>query len=277
MEEVIRFDNVALVFDGREVLRDITFSVSKGETCVFWGTTGTGKTQLLKLALGLIKPDAGRISVFGADITNMEEKDLFPLRERVGMVFQEMALFDSLPVRENVAYRVLEEMRQGEANVGEDELDRRVRECLHFVGLEDAIDKMPAELSGGMQRRVGIARALITQPQLMLYDSPTAGLDPVTSQYILEYVIKLRDSRGVSALFVTHRLQDAFILASWNFDRAGDQVGRPMYGSVRPAEEGPGGAGRTRIFLLRDGGIYFEGTAGELLATEDDYVRQYLN
>ncbi len=277
-EEVVRFDGVSLAFGGTVILREVSFSLHRGETCVLLGVTGTGKTQLLKLALGLLKPDSGRITVLGTDITDLPENELFPLRERIGMVFQEMALFDSLTVRENIAYRLIEERRFGNLDLTEDELDRRVLESLLFVGLENAIDKMPSELSGGMQRRVGLARALITEPPVVLYDSPTAGLDPVTSQYILTHVIKLRDALGVSSLFVTHRLQDAFILADNVYDKAGEQIDRPLYGSLRPAKHnGAREDTRTRILLLRDAGIAFMGTPAELLAADDSYVRRFLS
>jgi phospholipid/cholesterol/gamma-HCH transport system ATP-binding protein len=276
-EEIIRFENVSLAFEDNEVLREVSFTLHRGEIVVLFGVTGTGKTLLLKLALGLLKPDSGRITVLGTDITDLPETELFALREKIGMVFQEMALFDSLPVRENVAYRLMEESRFGDLDLSEEEIDRRVRESLHFVGLEHAVDKMPSELSGGMQRRVGLARALVTEPPVVLYDSPTAGLDPVTSQYILMHVIKLRDALGVSALYVTHRLQDAFILAGNSFDNAGMEVERPLYGTVGPAERGGFQVEtKTRILLLHDGGIYFKGTAEELLTTEDAYVQRYL-
>ena len=276
-EEIIQFENVSLAFEDNEVLREVSFTLYRGEIIVFFGVTGTGKTLLLKLALGLLKPDSGRITVLGTDITDLPETELFALREKIGMVFQEMALFDSLPVRENVAYRLMEESRFGGLDLSEEEIDRRVRESLHFVGLEHAVDKMPSELSGGMQRRVGLARALVTEPPVVLYDSPTAGLDPVTSQYILMHVIKLRDALGVSALYVTHRLQDAFILAGNTFDNAGMVVGRLLYGTIGPAERGGFEVEtKTRILLLHDGEIYFKGTAKELLATQDSYVQRYL-
>ncbi|HEX9759701.1 MAG TPA: ATP-binding cassette domain-containing protein, partial [Candidatus Acidoferrales bacterium] len=173
-EEVLRYERVRLGFGEEEVLRDVSFALHRGETLILLGATGTGKTLLLKLALGLLKPDAGRIYVLGTDITGLEEEELFPLREKLGIVFQEMALFDSLSVYENVAYRLIEETMHGELDLSGEEIERRVREVLRFVGLEDAIWKLPADLSGGMKRRVGLARALITEPPVLLYDSPTA-------------------------------------------------------------------------------------------------------
>ncbi len=268
-EEVIRFDRVGLAFGGNEVLRDVSFALHRGETLVLIGATATGKTLLLKLALGLIKPDRGRITVLGTDITDLEEDELFPLRAQLGIVFQEMALFDSLTVYENVAYRLIEEAHYGQEDFSEEEIEQRVREVLRFVGLEEAIWKMPDELSGGMKRRVGLARALITEPPVLLYDSPTAGLDPVTAQIILTLIIKLRDTRQASSLVVTHRLQDAFILASNVYDEAN--------GGLKPAEgDGLHPDTRTRFLLLRDGGIYFDGAPQEILTAADPYVRRFL-
>ena len=267
--EVLRFEGVELAFGDNQVLRGVSFALHRGETLVLLGATATGKSLLLKLALGLLKPDHGRITVLGADITDLKEEDLFPLREHLGIVFQEMALFDSLSVYENVAYRLIEETTHGDKDYSDEEIEARVREVLRFVSLEEAIWKLPADLSGGMKRRVGLARALITEPPVLLYDSPTAGLDPVTAQAILTLVIKLRDTRRASALFVTHRLQDAFILASNVYDEA--------TGSLTPADgNGAVRATHTRFLLLRDGGIYFEGSPQEILNADDAYVRRFL-
>ena len=268
-EEVIRFDRVGLAFGDHVVLREISFTLHRGETLVLLGVTGSGKTVLLKLALGLLRPDRGRILVLGTDITDLEEEALFPLREKLGIVFQEMALFDSLNVYENVAYRLIEETVHGGANLTDEEIERRVRSVLHFVGLEEAIWKLPAELSGGMKRRVGLARALITEPPVLLYDSPTAGLDPITAQAILTLIIKLRDTSQASALYVTHRLQDAFILTGNVFDESN--------GALKPV----GGDGfheqtRTRFLLLRDGDIFFDGSPEELFAAPDPYLQRFL-
>ena len=282
MEEVIRFDGVTLGFGASPVLDRVSLTLHRGETVVLLGATGTGKTLLLKLALGLIKPDRGRITVLGTDITEMREEDLFPLRAQLGIVFQEMALFDSLPVYENVAYRLIEETVHGDANFSDEEIERRVRRELRFVGLEEAIWKLPAELSGGMKRRVGLARALITEPPVLLYDSPTAGLDPVTAQTILTLIIRLRDTRRASALYVTHRLQDAFILASNVYDEAtGGLKPPPTDGKPQDLHPASGGA-PTRLLLLREvrsgggAGIFFDGTPEELLATRDPYVQRFL-
>src|SRR3989338_4228978 len=272
--EVIRFDGVRLAFGRNVVLREVSFTLHRGETLVLLGVTGTGKTLILKLALGLLQPDAGRIRVLGTDITDLEEEALFPLREKLGIVFQEMALFDSLNVYENVAYRLIEDTVHGALELADEEIERRVRDVLRFVELEEAIWKMPDELSGGMKRRVGLARALITEPPVLLYDSPTAGLDPVTSQTILTLIIKLRDTRQASSLYVTQRLQDAFILANNVFDES--------TGGLKPArtDGGPAlrslGAGGTRFLLLREGSIHFEGTPEEILSTRDPYLQRFL-
>lgn len=268
-EEVIRFEGVSLAFGDTEVLRGLSFCVTRGETLVLIGATASGKTLTLKLALGLLKPTGGRIYILGHEITEMEEEDLFPLREQLGIVFQEMALFDSLTVYENVAYRLIEETIHGDADFSDEEIERRVRQVLSFVDLEDAMWKMPDELSGGMRRRVAIARALITEPPVILYDSPTAGLDPVTSQTILTLIARLRDTRQTTSLMVTHRLQDAFILASNAYDEATHEL--------RPAQTNGGHpAPPTRFLLLRDGGVYFDGAPQELLAAGDEYVKRFL-
>src|SRR5579872_2217529 len=212
--DAIVFENVELAFDSKVILDGISFRLAHGETKAIFGVAGSGKSTILKLALGLLKPDAGRITVLGEDIVNMKEDQLFELRRKVGIVFQESALFDSLTVRENVAYRLLEE-----GDIPEQEIEDRVREALSFVELEHTVDMYPSELSGGMRRRVGIARTIITHPEVLLYDSPTGGLDPVTSNTIIELIVKQRDLYQTSSLMVTHRLQDAFTMASHYFDR----------------------------------------------------------
>ena len=217
--EAIRFENVSLAYDDKQVLDEISFRLPHGETKAIFGVAGSGKSTLLKLALGLIKPDSGRIFVLGEEITQMSEDDLFKLRSRVGMVFQESALFDSFTVRDNVAFRLIED-----GDVSDDEIERRVREALSFVELEHTMDLFPSELSGGMRRRVAIARAIITQPEVILYDSPTGGLDPVTSTTIVELIVKQRDVYKTSSLMVTHRLQDAFIMATHYFDRKANKM-----------------------------------------------------
>ena len=262
-EPVIRFENVSIGFD-HPVLEDISFELPRGQTKILMGVAGTGKTLTLKLALGLLKPDEGRITVLGEEITSMRERDLFGLRRDIGMVFQESALFDSLTVEENVAYRLIEET--GRIT---DEIHARVLEVLRFVELEHTVSLFPAELSGGMRRRVAIARAVITRPEVLLYDSPTGGLDPVTSNTIIELVVKQRDVYGTSALMVTHRLQDAFTMASHYFDTAQNKMVPITDGSTRDVH--------TRFLVYREGGIIFEGTATEMLQNRDPYLREYLS
>ena len=263
---VIEFREISLAFDEKQVLSRISFHVDQGETLFLLGVTGTGKSTLLKLVLGLIKPDIGQVLVQGQDLTLMPEEEMDQFRRRMGIVFQEGALFDSLSVYENVAYRLRED-----GHITEEETERRVREVLRFVEMEEAIDKMPAELSGGMRRRVSIARAIISQPEIMLYDSPTAGLDPVTSHTITMQIAKLRDVQHVTSLVVTHRLQDAFVLANYVYLER-NQALTPLLDNNR---DGPRPV--TRLLLLREGAIYFLGTAQELAGTSDPYILKYLS
>jgi phospholipid/cholesterol/gamma-HCH transport system ATP-binding protein len=262
-EPVITFEDVEIAFD-HPVLEGISFQLPRGETKILLGAAGTGKTLILKLVLGLIKPDGGRVTVLGQEVTQAREQDLFELRRSIGMVFQESALFDSLTVEENVAYRLIEET--GRIT---DEIHARVLEALRFVELEHTVNLFPGELSGGMRRRVAIARAIITQPEILLYDSPTGGLDPVTSNTIIELVVKQRDVYQTSSLLVTHRLQDAFTMASHYFDRQQNKMVPVADGNVRDLH--------TKFLILRDGKIIFEGTAAELLRCTDPYIREYLS
>ncbi len=272
-EPVIIFEHVALSFADVTVLEDVSFVVYERECKVLVGESGSGKTVLLKLAAGLLQPDAGRVVVLGQDLSRLSEKQLLDFRRRIGFVFQEGALFDSLTVAQNVAYRLLEE------GVPEEETEERVREALRFVELEDAIWKLPGELSGGMRRRVSIARALMGNPPIVLYDSPTGGLDPVTAQTIITLILRLRDLYGVTSLLATHRLQDAFGLANFRFD-----AGRGRVVPIWEASEAPPPAGalpvngqpRTSFLVLRDGRVYFEGEPHEILKSEDSYIRSFL-
>src|SRR5664279_2143832 len=259
----IRFQDISIAFE-KPVLDGISFDLKQGETKVLLGESGTGKTLILKLALWLIKPDSGTITVLGDEISAVREQDMYALRRRIGMVFQESALFDSLTVEENVAYRLMEETGKLTA-----EIHGRVLEALRFVELEHTVDLLPSELSGGMRRRVAIARAIITQPEVILYDSPTGGLDPVTSNTIIELIVKQRDVYGTSSLLVTHRLQDAFTMASHYFDRERNKMVPVTDTSVRDLH--------TKFLMLRDGHIIFEGTAAELLRNNDPYIREYLS
>jgi phospholipid/cholesterol/gamma-HCH transport system ATP-binding protein len=262
---VVQFENVSIGFDGKPVLQGISFSVERGQTLVLLGPAGCGKSVLLKLANGLLKSDSGSIRVFGEEIDKLRRRELYALRARIGMVFQESALFDSLNVEDNVAYRLHEEL------VPEAEAHARVVEALRFVELEAAIDKFPSELSGGMRRRVSIARAIISHPDLILYDSPTGGLDPITSTTIIELVMKQRDVWHTTSLVVTHRLQDAFILATHRFDQAtGGMKPLPKDGANGGIDEG------TKFLLLNEGKIVFHGTTEELVHSDDPWVKRYL-
>jgi phospholipid/cholesterol/gamma-HCH transport system ATP-binding protein len=262
--DAIRFEEVSIAFEARTVLDGISFQLGRGETKAIFGIAGSGKSTILKLSIGLIRPDSGRIFLLGNDVTQMKEDELFDLRRRVGMVFQESALFDSLTVRENVAFRLMEE-----GHTSEEEIESRVREALRFVELENTLDKLPSELSGGMRRRVAIARAIITQPEVLLYDSATGGLDPVTSTTIIELIVKQRDVYKTSALLVTHRLQDAFIMATHYFDR---KVNKMM-----PLPPGQRGEVPMSFLILRDGKVIFDGDAQELAATKDEYIREFIS
>jgi phospholipid/cholesterol/gamma-HCH transport system ATP-binding protein len=260
----IVFEDVALSFDDNNVLRGVSFQLARGETKALFGVAGSGKSLILKLALGLLRPDSGRIIVLGEDVTKMREKDLFRLRGKIGMVFQESALFDSLTVQENVAYRLMEEH-----GIYDEDIDRRVREALRFVELEHTLDLNPAELSGGMRRRVAIARAVITQPELLLYDSPTGGLDPVTSNTIIELIMKQRDVYKTSALLVTHRLQDAFTMATHQFDPKTSRMVRLPPGQQCEVP--------MSFLILRDGKVLFDGDLQQLSHTEDEYIKEYIS
>jgi phospholipid/cholesterol/gamma-HCH transport system ATP-binding protein len=258
----IRFENVSLGFEGKDVLENISFEVKRGDTRVLLGPAGVGKSVILKLANGLIKPDSGRIFVFGFEISAMREQDLYPLRECIGTVFQEGALFDSLTVRDNVGFRLTED------HVPEDEIDRRVTEALCFVELQQTIYKYPSELSGGMRRRVAIARAIVSRPSLLLYDSPTGGLDPITSTTIIDLVIKQRDAYRSSALLVTHRLQDAFMLASHRFNSATNRV------DALPRNQTDA---QTSFLVLHRGKLAFDGSTHDLVHSNDPFLKEYLS
>ena len=260
----VDFEDVSIAFEDQQVLDGISFSLQRGATKAILGVAGSGKSTILKLALGLLRPDSGRIVVLGEEVTAMTENQLFELRRRVGIVFQESALFDSLTVRENVAFRLIEE-----GHTSEEEIEARVREALSFVELEHTMDLYPSELSGGMRRRVAIARTIITHPEVLLYDSPTGGLDPVTSNTIIEMVVKQRDVYKISSLLVTHRLQDAFTMATHYFDRAENKM-KPLPPHART--EVP-----FSFLILRDGHVIFDGDLKELRETRDEYIREYIS
>ena len=265
-ERVLSFEDVRIGFGQTDVLTGLTFSVVPSETKVLVGESGTGKSLALKLAAGLLQPDSGSVHVLGRDLGQMSEKELLDFRRQIGFVFQEGALFDSLSVAENVAYRLRED------RVNDEEIEQRVRESLRFVEMEDAIDKLPSELSGGMKRRVSIARALVSRPPVVLYDSPTAGLDPVTSQTIITLILRLRDTQGVTSLLATHRLQDAFGLANYKFD---GETGRV----VQATHNGNGSRGVvpvTNLVVLLGGKSYFEGSPQMIAESKDEYLHRFL-
>lgn len=260
----IEFRNVLLAFDDRVILDRLSFKVLKGETKIILGGSGGGKSTIIKLVLGLLKPDEGRVLVDGEDITDYTEAQMVAVRKRIGMVFQEGALFDSLSVYDNVAYRLHEQ------GLDEEEVEPEVRRMLRFVNLEDAIDKMPAELSGGMRRRVGIARALIGDPKIVLFDEPTAGLDPPTARTICELAMKLRDLEDVSSIFVTHEMNNLDYLCSEYavvneegqvvFEREGERLCLT----------------NSKVMMMKEGKVIFSGTDERLRKAEDPYIQKFL-
>jgi phospholipid/cholesterol/gamma-HCH transport system ATP-binding protein len=264
IQPAIEFRDVHLSFDDKKILNGVSFTVRKGETKIILGRSGGGKSTTVKLILGLLKPDSGRILIDGEDITDYTEEEMMAVRHRIGMVFQEGALFDSLSVYENVAYRLVEQ------GVDEGIIDHEVKRMLQFVDLEDAVDKMPIELSGGMRRRVGIARALVGDPNLVLFDEPTAGLDPPTSRTICELAIKLRDLQDVSSIFVTHEMKNLEYLSSEYatvnengeivFEKEGDKLCLI----------------NTGVIMFRDGKVIFDGKDEQLLRSDDPYIRRFI-
>ncbi|HZI20640.1 MAG TPA: ATP-binding cassette domain-containing protein [Pyrinomonadaceae bacterium] len=260
----IEFQDVHLSFDDRVVLDGLSFTVGRGETKIILGGSGGGKSTTIKLILGLLKPDSGRILVDGEDITDHTEAQMMHVRRKMGMIFQEGALFDSLSVYDNVAYRLHEQ------GVEEEEVEQEVRRMLRFVNLEDAIDKMPIELSGGMRRRVGIARALVGGPKIVMFDEPTAGLDPPTARTICELAIKLRDLEDVSSIFVTHEMNNVAYLTS-EYAVVDEQ------GEIAFEKEGERLClVNTKVIMLREGRIIFEGSDEALYKNEEPYIRRFI-
>lgn len=261
---VLAFDRVSLSFGEETVLRDVSFAMRRGESMIVLGAAGSGKTVLLKTALGLLTATSGRIELFGEDVTGLDEQAWYDRRSHVGVLFQEGGLFDSLTIEENVSYPLL---NQPKLACPEEEISRRVQESLNFVELGHTLEKFPSELSGGMRRRVGIARAIVTQPDLLLYDSPTAGLDPITANTIIALIIKGRDMRHATTFMVTHRYQDGQLLAGFHHDEATGQL-LPVNGKRE--------TGRTHYLVLREGAVVFDGSAAELEASRDPYVRRFV-
>jgi len=260
---VVVFDKVSLAFDEKVILREVSFTLIKGHTKIILGASGAGKSTILKLITGLLRPDAGIIWVNGERVDQMSELEMMRVRADLGMVFQEGALFDSLTVRENVGYKLWEELRWPD-----DRVNARVEEILGFIGLSEHVDKMPSELSGGQRRRVAIARAMAAKPRVLLYDEPTTGLDPITATTVDEEIVKLRDLEGVSSIVVTHQLRDAFHIAGHTATRNGDL--RIMAADEEKSEE-------AEFIMLRDGLIAFEGPAGELKRSTDPYLLHFLS
>jgi phospholipid/cholesterol/gamma-HCH transport system ATP-binding protein len=261
-EPVVRFEDVSIGFGRDPVLENISFQIRHGETRILLGPAGVGKSVLLKLTNGLLRPDSGRIFVFGEEISSMREQDLFELRGAIGTVFQEGALFDSLTVRDNVGYRLTEE------HCPEDEITQRVTEALRFVELEHTLQKFPSQLSGGMRRRVAIARAIVTNPKLILYDSPTGGLDPITSTTIIELVMKQRDVAHTTSLVITHRLQDAFMLATHRYVAEQTKMVALPEHQIDP---------HTSFMMLNRGRLIFDGTTAQLVESKDPFIQEYLS
>jgi phospholipid/cholesterol/gamma-HCH transport system ATP-binding protein len=269
-QSLLRFETVSLRFDEAVALDAVSFELHAGETRVVLGAAGSGKTTLLKTAIGLLRPDSGRVYLFGQEITHLAEAQLFELRSGVGVLFQEGGLFDSITVEENVAYPLLNRSQHAESF---QEVESKVREALRFVELEQTMDQYPSELSGGMRRRVGIARAVVSEPPLVLYDSPTAGLDPITANTIMALIAKERDSKDTANLIVTQRYQDGQLMANFRYNRSS--------GHLEPASSngGPGtdsNPTRTVFMVMRDGRVVFEGTQHELEAFRDAYVEKFV-
>jgi phospholipid/cholesterol/gamma-HCH transport system ATP-binding protein len=269
-ESLLRFDTVSLHFDETVALDSVSFEMCAGETRVILGAAGSGKTTLLKTALGLIRPDSGRVYLFGQEITGLKENQMFEIRSKVGVLFQEGGLFDSITIAENVAYPLLNRRTH---DVPLDEVDAKVRDALRFVELEHTMEQFPSELSGGMRRRVGIARAVVSEPPLVLYDSPTAGLDPITANTIMALIAKERDVKDTANLIVTQRYQDGQLMANFRYNRSSGQL-EPASGN------GAGGHGsdpaRTVFMVMKDGRVVFEGAQHELEASRDAYVQKFV-
>jgi len=260
----VQFEDVSLSFGEIRALDHVSFAMNPGETRVVVGAAGSGKTMLLKTTVGLVPADSGHIRLFGEEVTGRKESELFDLRSKVGILFQEGGLFDSQTIAENVAYPFLNRHAGDAATLSEDEVERRVRETLRFVELEHTLDKFPSELSGGMRRRVGIARAVVTEPALVLYDSPTAGLDPITAYTIISLILMERDLRNTATIMVTHRYQDGHLMANFRYN--------PSSGKIEPAESSQRS---TRFLVMKDGALIFEGSQTELLASTDPYVQKF--
>jgi phospholipid/cholesterol/gamma-HCH transport system ATP-binding protein len=262
---VLRFENVSVSFDGEMALNDISFTAHEGESRVILGAAGSGKTVLLKTAMGLVKPESGKVLVFDQDISTMTEHALFEIRSKIGMLFQESALFDSLNIEENVAYPLL---NQPSIQCPPDQVLPRVKEALEFVELSGTLEKFPSELSGGMRRRAAIARAVVTEPPLQMYDSPTAGLDPITAHTIMALLIKERDVSQATTLMVTHRYQDGNLMANFRYNSE--------QGALEPARSGSNKDVVTTFMVMKEGRLIFEGDQDQLEASKDPYISKFV-
>jgi phospholipid/cholesterol/gamma-HCH transport system ATP-binding protein len=261
----LKFEHVTVSFNEQPALSDVSFEVPSGDTRILFGAAGSGKTTVLKTALGLVKPQSGRVFLFGQDITDMPEDALFDMRSKIGMLFQESALFDSMTIEDNVAYPLL---NQRSIHVSPEEALKRVKDALRFVELEGTLEKFPSELSGGMRRRVGVARAVVTDPPLTLFDSPTAGLDPVTANTIIKLVVKQRDVKHTTTLLVTHRYKNGDLLANWHYDESVD--------GLEPNRNGHRLAGQTQFMGFKEGRLIFLGGQAELEASKDPYISKFV-
>lgn len=270
---IVELKHVSLRYEDVWALRDVNLALAPGESRVIFGAAGSGKTTLLKAVAGLVKVDEGQIKLFDEDVTRMKERELFELRARTGFLFQEGGLFDSLTVRENVEYPLLNQPGKNGRGPAErrEDTERRVREALRFVELEETLDKLPSQLSGGMRRRVGIARAIVAEPPLVLYDSPTAGLDPITANTIMALILKERDARNTASLIVSHRYQDGEIMTDYRYDLAQQELRR-----LSDREERQQRHTRVQFAVMREGAIVFLGTLEELEASQDEYVRRFI-
>lgn len=264
-QPILRFENVTVRFDDLEALKDVSFQAVESESRVILGAAGSGKTIMLKTAMGLIKPASGKVYAFGKDLTTLSERELFEIRSRIGMLFQESALFDSLTIEENVAYPLL---NQKSLRVPRNQVRPKVTEALQFVELGGTLEKFPSELSGGMRRRAAIARAVVTNPPLILYDSPTAGLDPITAHTIIALLIKERDQSHTTTLVVTQRYQDGNLIANFRYNSE--------RGELEPAGLGTGRRYKTTFMVLREGRLVFEGDQDRLEASRDEYIAKFV-
>jgi len=269
-QSVLRFEHISVSFGDTVALNDVSFDLRAGGTRIIYGAAGSGKSVALKIALGLLKPDSGRVFIFDKDTTDLKEKDLFPIRSKMGVLFQEGGLFDSMTIEDNVAYPLENSVtsRNGRSEISAEDVAERVREALRFVELEQTLTKFPSELSGGMRRRAGIARATVNEPPLMLYDSPTAGLDPITANTIMALIAKARDTKNTTSAIVTHRYQDGDLLANFRYN--------PESGHLeRVKDKGHAIRSRTTFMVFGGGRLVFEGSQEELEASTDPYVSKF--